>query len=80
MRTDVKVKGASVKLPAALLPVEKFDDREDPQQQSLEPAAPSPREGCEVVDPPAPEVLGLCQALTGTHAVPIAAPSQRRRY
>lgn len=62
---NVKVKGASVKLPAALLPVEKFDDSGDPQQQSLEPAAPSPREGCEVV-PPAPEVLELCQALTGS--------------
>lgn len=61
---DVKVKGMSVKLPAALLPVEKFDDREDPQQQPLEPAAPS-GEGSEVV-PPAPEVLGLCQALTGS--------------
>jgi hypothetical protein len=68
----------SVKLPAALLPVEKFDDREDPQQQPLEPAAPS-GEGSEVV-PPAPEVLGLCQALTGMHALSITAPSPPRRY
>jgi hypothetical protein len=73
----VKVKGASVKLPAALLPVENFDDMKDPQQQALVHAAPS--EGSKVV-PPAPQVLGLCQALTGTHEVPIAAPSPRRWY